>query len=178
MILAAGLTPAWQQILSFDQFQPGEVNRAHEVHWCASGKVLNVGIAGQSMCEQIPTLTMVGCRGGTESQRELAAAEIDDRWIESGTPTRVCTTILDKSTGVTTELVEESGVPTEQALADLKRHTLKNPKTRASSSSVVRCRRECRPISTTDYCSRRLVALSSISADRNCWKRLLAVRFW
>jgi 1-phosphofructokinase family hexose kinase len=118
VILAAGLTPAWQQILSFDQFQPGEVNRAHEVHWCASGKVLNVAIAGHSLGEQIRTLSMIGGRGGEEIQREFAAAEIDARWIETETPTRVCTTILDKSTGVTTELVEESGVPTEQALAD------------------------------------------------------------
>ena len=45
MILAAGLTPAWQQILVFDAFTPGEVNRAREVHWCGSGKVLNVGLA-------------------------------------------------------------------------------------------------------------------------------------
>ena len=45
MILAAGLTPAWQQILSFDQFTLGEVNRARRSVWCGSGKVLNVGCA-------------------------------------------------------------------------------------------------------------------------------------
>ena len=47
MILAAGLTPAWQQIVEFDGFAVGQVNRARSVHWCASGKVLNVGIALQ-----------------------------------------------------------------------------------------------------------------------------------
>lgn len=31
MIVAAGLTPAWQQIMRFEQFLPGEVNRAAEV---------------------------------------------------------------------------------------------------------------------------------------------------
>ena len=31
MILSAGLTPAWQQILVFDRFRYGEVNRAAEV---------------------------------------------------------------------------------------------------------------------------------------------------
>ena len=40
MILSAGLTPAWQQILVFDQMHWGEVNRASEVAWCGSGKVL------------------------------------------------------------------------------------------------------------------------------------------
>ncbi len=118
MILAAGLTPAWQQILLFDRFQPGEVNRAQEAHWCASGKVLNVGIAGHSLGEQFRTLAMIGGSGGEAIRREFADAEIDARWIETETPTRVCTTILDKSTGVTTELVEESRTPTEQALAD------------------------------------------------------------
>ena len=39
MIVAAGLTPAWQQILRFDALRLGEVNRAVEAHWCASGKV-------------------------------------------------------------------------------------------------------------------------------------------
>jgi 1-phosphofructokinase family hexose kinase len=118
VILAAGLTPAWQQILSFDRFQPGEVNRALVVHWCASGKVLNVGIAGHWLGEQFRTLAMIGGRGGEEIKREFADAEIDARWIETETPTRVCTTILDQSTDVTTELVEESGVPTEQVLAE------------------------------------------------------------
>ncbi len=45
MIVVAGLSPAWQQILSFDELRWGEVNRARSAHWCASGKVLNVGIA-------------------------------------------------------------------------------------------------------------------------------------
>ena len=118
MILAAGLTPAWQQILVFDQFRSGEVNRAQEAHWCASGKVLNVGIAGHALGEQFRTLAMIGGSGGEAIRREFATAEIDARWIETEIPTRVCTTILDKSSGVTTELVEESRTPTEQALAD------------------------------------------------------------
>ena len=40
MILLAGLTPAWQHTLVFDAFTPGQVNRAREVYWNASGKVL------------------------------------------------------------------------------------------------------------------------------------------
>ena len=45
MIVAAGLTPAWQQLMAFDALEPGAVNRAREVTWCSSGKVLNVAIA-------------------------------------------------------------------------------------------------------------------------------------
>ena len=42
MIVAAGLSPAWQQVMQFDTFQPGEVNRAREVFWYGSGKTLKV----------------------------------------------------------------------------------------------------------------------------------------
>lgn len=45
MILAAGLSPAWQQTVLLESLKTGEVNRAREAHWCASGKVLNVGLA-------------------------------------------------------------------------------------------------------------------------------------
>ena len=54
MILSAGLTPAWQQILVFDGFRYGEVNRAAEAVWCASGKVFNAGIAAQ-IAVAVPT---------------------------------------------------------------------------------------------------------------------------
>jgi hypothetical protein len=39
VIIAAGLTPAWQQMLVFDGVRVGEVNRAREAYWCSSGKV-------------------------------------------------------------------------------------------------------------------------------------------
>jgi 1-phosphofructokinase family hexose kinase len=118
VILAAGLSPAWQQILLFDQFQTGEVNRAREAHWCASGKVLNVGRAGRALGAACRTLAMIGGRGGDEIRREFADSGIDARWIETETPTRVCTTILDRATGTTTELVEETQTPSAESLAD------------------------------------------------------------
>lgn len=44
MIVAAGMTPAWQQILTLDGLEVGELNRASDVVWCSSAKVLNVAI--------------------------------------------------------------------------------------------------------------------------------------
>ena len=60
MILTAGLTPAWQQILLFDSFRQGEVNRAREAHWCTSGKVFNAGIAAHHLDASSRTLAPVG----------------------------------------------------------------------------------------------------------------------
>ena len=60
VILSAGLTPAWQQILVFEGFRYGEVNRAAEVHWCASGKVFNAGIGAARLGGPSLTLAVVG----------------------------------------------------------------------------------------------------------------------
>ncbi len=133
MILAAGLSPAWQQIVTLDDLHIGEVNRAREVHWCASGKVLNVGLAlhrltrtETGVSEQdfklqiencklkidqdaaVRTLAVVGGLTGEAIRREFADLDVSARWIESKSPTRICTTLLVAATGATTELVENA----------------------------------------------------------------------
>lgn len=109
MILSAGLSPAWQQILLFDSLAVGEVNRAREARWCASGKVLNVGMALHHLGAECRTLSIIGGRSGESIREEFAALGVPARWIESAQPTRICTTILDASRQTTTELVENSG---------------------------------------------------------------------
>ena len=107
MIIAAGLSPAWQQILQFDSFRPGQVNRAKQALWCASGKVLNVGIALHCLKTDSHTVALVGGDSGRSIQQEFASKGIPATWVECQTATRVCTTIL--SNDPTTELVENAG---------------------------------------------------------------------
>jgi 1-phosphofructokinase family hexose kinase len=114
MILAAGLSPAWQQILRFDSFVAGEVNRAVESHWCASGKVLNVAVALNHLGASGKALAVVGGWAGAEVRREFEQAGIAARWIETAAATRVCTTIVDGGNGATTELVENASAITER----------------------------------------------------------------
>ncbi len=115
MILAAGLTPAWQQILSFSRFIPGEVNRAQQAFWCGSGKVLNVGCALHHLGVQSKTLCLVGGVPGEQICADFEKMKIPVRWVKSPIPTRVCTTILDETTKITTELVENSNsIPEEE----------------------------------------------------------------
>ena len=106
MILSAGLTPAWQQIMIFPSFRYGEVNRACEVHWLAQGKVLNAGIAVGHLGGPSLTLAPLGGPPREQIEREFAALGIPRRWIRCEASTRVCTTILDRRSGVMTELVE------------------------------------------------------------------------
>lgn len=129
MILVAGLSPAWQQIVVLDELQTGEVNRAQEVSWCASGKVLNVGIALHALATTFPsntaatsrprdarTLALVGGMTGAAIRREFEELSIEARWITAASATRVCTTILDRHTGTTTELVENPAAITKYEL--------------------------------------------------------------
>jgi tagatose 6-phosphate kinase len=106
MILAAGLTPAWQQILVFDRFRYGEVNRAAEAVWCASGKVFNAAIAAHHLGGPALALAAVGGPPRRDIERELDALGVPHRWVVTEAATRVCTTIIDRSTGRITELVE------------------------------------------------------------------------
>lgn len=106
MILSAGLTPAWQQILEFDSFRPGEVNRARQAVWCASGKVFNAGIAAHHLGGPCLTLATVGGPPRAQIEREFDALGLSYRWVVTESATRVCTTILDRQGGSVTELVE------------------------------------------------------------------------
>jgi len=117
LILSAGLTPAWQQILVFDRVRWGEVNRAREVAWCGSGKVLNAGMAVHSLGGPSLTLAPLGGAPLVEIDREFAALGVPRRWIETRAATRICTTMLDRSTGQITELVENGRPLAEGELA-------------------------------------------------------------
>ena len=108
MILAAGLSPAWQQVLRFDTFTPGTVNRAAEAHWCASGKVLNAARALHHLGGPCRALTVAGGPAGDALRRDFARLGVPARWVEVAAPTRVCTTIVDTARHTSTELVENA----------------------------------------------------------------------
>ena len=117
MILSAGLTPAWQQILVFDSFRYGEVNRAAEVHWCASGKVFNAGIAVHHLGVESLTLATAGGAPLEPIRAEMRTLGVPLEVVETESATRVCTTMLDRSTGTMTELVE-NGRPISEVELD------------------------------------------------------------
>ena len=116
MIVLAGLTPAWQQTLVFDRFELGEVNRAQEVHWNASGKVLNATVAIRWLGGDGLAVVPVGGPAVEAFDHELDALGVRRRWVRTESPTRICTTILDRLSGTMTELVENGRPLTEEEL--------------------------------------------------------------
>ncbi|MEN6451096.1 MAG: PfkB family carbohydrate kinase [Thermoguttaceae bacterium] len=121
MILSAGLTPAWQQVLLFHGFRYREVNRAEEVHWHAQGKVINAGIAAHRLGGPSLTLAPLGGPPVEPINRELDELGVPHRWIATLAATRVCTTILDRATGEMTELVENGLALTAEELDEFRR---------------------------------------------------------
>lgn len=108
MIVVGGLSPAWQQVVLVDELQPGEVHRAREVHWCAGGKVFIVTISIDSLGGDVRAVSVLGGATGESVRDEMRERGIEGRWIDSTAPTRVCTTVVDASRGVATELVENA----------------------------------------------------------------------
>jgi len=123
VIFSAGLSPAWQQILTFDTLQTGQVNRVREAIWCASGKVINVAVAAQTLGAPVSLSSTIGGLSGDVIEQELSQLGIHAAWVRTESTTRVCTTLLPAQ-GPTTELVEETPEITEKELAQFFDQTL------------------------------------------------------
>jgi 1-phosphofructokinase family hexose kinase len=103
-------------MMIFDGLHLGQVNRAREAHWCASGKVLNAGIAAHRLGGPSLTLATVGGPPLAEIERDFEALGVPHRWIVTQAATRVCTTLLDRRDGTITELVENGRPVSEEEL--------------------------------------------------------------
>lgn len=114
MILSVGLTPAWQQVLVFDQFTLGEVNRAQQVLWNASGKVLNANRVAHLLGGPARALTIVGGASGQAIREDCARHGLAVRFVEADSPTRICTTIVERDRSVSTELVPNAAQVTQE----------------------------------------------------------------
>ncbi len=116
-VLCLGLTPACQRTLVFDRFQLGEVNRARETHVSVGGKAVNTGLALALLRRPCVVTGLNGGATGRFVADYLAARGVACAFTRMAAPTRTCTTILDRASRVTTELVEEAPPPTEALLA-------------------------------------------------------------
>jgi 1-phosphofructokinase family hexose kinase len=117
VILAAGLTPAWQYVLVFGDLRMGEVNRARESRWFASGKAVNVALATHSLGAQETLISFIGGASGAALAEDYESTGAKAEWVTSGVPTRVCTTLIHTGAGQTTELVENSPAVSSRELA-------------------------------------------------------------
>src|SRR5215212_1430068 len=119
MILCIGTTPTLQRTMTFARLTIDEVNRAAETHEHASGKAVNVARVLHTL--GLPTLVtgFAGGRRGDAFREDLTRSNVPHDFTATQSETRLCTTLIDRTTNQVTELVEESPAATPQEWCDL-----------------------------------------------------------
>ena len=108
MILCVGTTPVLQRSMIFERLILDEVNRAAEVSEYASGKSINVARVSRVLGGDVTATGFVGGDSGKFIREQLNAADVSHDFVTVAPKTRTCVTVIDRSTGTATELVEES----------------------------------------------------------------------
>ena len=134
-ILTVGLSPAWQHVLVFDRLDRGDVNRAHESHSLASGKVLNAARAVARLNAPGCALTISGGALGAALRGALDDEAIEHDGVVTKSASRTCTTVVEKSRGSITELVENMPPISGDELAEF-RETF-HQQARSASAAVL-----------------------------------------
>ena len=135
-VLCLGLTPALQRTMRFERLEVDEVNRAREVVESAAGKSLNTARALATLGTPAETAGFSGGETGRKLVAFLKAYGVGTHALTAmRAPTRICTTLLDQTSGTVTELVEEAPAPGRAALARFVRENLR--RTRESSMLVI-----------------------------------------
>ncbi len=107
-ILAVCPNPAWQKTLTFNKLQSGAVNRAESVRECGGGKGINVTRVLRYLGFPVTVAAFAGGETGKSLKEELLQSGAGDLTLSCQNPTRCCYTIIDKATGLATELIEPS----------------------------------------------------------------------
>ncbi len=108
MILCIGTTPAAQRVMVFHRLTLDAVNRAVQTLDGAAGKSVNVAKVLQALGEHPVATGFLGGDRGDSLRSQLEARGIELDFVTVTTRTRQCITLLDRSAGTQTELVEES----------------------------------------------------------------------
>ncbi len=101
--------------MEFDHFAVGEVNRCRAITGSVAGKGPNVAHAAATLGARTVVVGFIGGHTGQLAMRDLRRHGVRCNFVRLPAPTRVLTTILDRSNGHVTELVEEAPQPDRKA---------------------------------------------------------------
>ncbi len=121
-LIAVGLNPAWQKILTFPKLELHGVNRAEKVVFAAAGKGINFAIAAKNWGVETTVFQFHGGRTGKQLVKYLDDHKIHYASGKIPDDTRFCTTCLCSSTGEMTELIEPSPKIPQRVVTYLKVH--------------------------------------------------------
>ena len=123
-ILVTGLNPAWQKALEFQEFRPGQANRASSCYEFGSGKGLNVSMVLRRLGHEVSLLQVVGGINGERLEAYCRQRDIEPLSIRVRNETRVCTTLIDQSSGQVTEVIEPFSVSADEQVLQRILHSL------------------------------------------------------
>ncbi|TZE80737.1 1-phosphofructokinase [Calorimonas adulescens] len=106
MILTVTLNTSIDKAYIINSFEVGKVQRVEEVFATAGGKGLNVARVVKSLGEDVIATGFVGGYSGEFIKSELDKEGIKHDFVEVDGETRTCINIINKTTGVQTELLE------------------------------------------------------------------------
>jgi tagatose 6-phosphate kinase len=104
-ILVAGLSPAIQKTLLFSNFREGEVNRSEKTYTDAAGKCINVCRVLTQAGLKSECLTVTGQENADFFNMLCRRDRIKLHGVITRGRVRTCTTLIDKGSGVCTEIV-------------------------------------------------------------------------
>lgn len=110
MIVCLGTSPTLQRTMLFKGVEAGSVNRASEVHEYASGKSVNVAKVLRTLGNDVVATGFLGGPRGAKLRHHLDLSGITSAFVDTNVETRLCTTVIDCSTGAVTELVENASL--------------------------------------------------------------------
>jgi tagatose 6-phosphate kinase len=117
-ILVVGLNPAWQKALEFDTLALGQVNRACTKAEFGAGKGLNAARALRRLGNEVSLLQILGGANGRRIEESCRKEGIHSLGVEVAQETRVCTTIVDRSIGQSSELIEPFHIAPEEKVEE------------------------------------------------------------
>ena len=120
-VLCVGVSPALQLTREYAQFRPGAVNRESARTASAAGKAVNVARVLRALGVPHLTLGFIGGDSGKVVLQDLDQLGVAYDFVPVASPTRTCQTLIDRSGGEVTELVEEAGLPSPTEWRDLEK---------------------------------------------------------
>jgi len=109
-IIAIGLNPALQKLLTFKQFQAGQVNRAATISYISGGKAANFAKAAANFGSKPVIYQFSGGATGTRYCKILDSCKLPFVNQQTEAETRTCSTIMNSQTDTVTEIIEPSGM--------------------------------------------------------------------
>jgi tagatose 6-phosphate kinase len=105
-LLFLAANPSIDRLYEVDRFVPGEIHRPERGVAVAGGKGLNAARAAVTLGGSVMAVGIVAGRAGDWIEERLAELGIESRMARGTGETRTCISVLDRSSGVMTEIYE------------------------------------------------------------------------